>query len=279
MKVKICLLFLLTISIILPKAGFALDKTSTNFIISPPPVPWFEFRKEQVDLRLGGSFLSVSAEESEKGANDEIGIACMGINSAARYAFTDYLAVDAGINASGGREYKNNNLDIILFMLSVPVDLELQAFKSDRVSIILFGGFAYMGSYVYIGFWEGIPHQSFYSKYNIWASIYGPQAGIQAGISAGDFTFTPYFMFQRVTGSIDLDFYRGGELQNSANEKLKDFNILSFGLDIIYRPWKITLSSIFQQITAAKGNRDVQTIIIALSYDFQWGGREEKGVY
>ena len=45
----------------------------------------------------------------------------------------------------------------------------------------------------------------------------------------------------------------------------------SFGVDITYIPWNITLSSVFNQASAATQSNGYNTLYLALSYDFRWG--------
>lgn len=45
----------------------------------------------------------------------------------------------------------------------------------------------------------------------------------------------------------------------------------SFGIDVTYMPWNITLSSVINQASAAAQNSGYDTLYLALSYDFRWG--------
>jgi len=49
-----------------------------------------------------------------------------------------------------------------------------------------------------------------------------------------------------------------------------------YGLDIVFVPVNLTLSTVLQQIMASGDNKGIRTIIISLSYDFQWGIEEKK---
>ena len=227
-------------------------QSQSNLMISPPPVPWFEFVKGQKDLRLGGTYVSITGDESSSGANDEIDFTGVGLGLMGRYAFNDYLALDMGFNyIYVGGEVGKTSVDVWLW--SIPADLELQLVNKDRVGIILFGGVNKTWSVVDV---EGT---------SATVNLFGPQGGLEVAFKFTDFVVTPFFMIQKMSGTVEV---------NSKSYTISSFTTKAYGLDVVYKPWNLTLSGIFQQ-AATQSNQDYDTVLISLNYDFRWGGAEE----
>lgn len=238
--------------------------SQTNFMVSAPPLPWFEFEKGQWDLRLGGNYTSVSGKDSS--TNKDVSVEGGGVNFIGRYAFNDILAADFGfyfVGLSGGtRNPKTFNL--ALYMLMWNPNLELQLVHNDRVSWIFFAGPVWSftpGEFTSYNS-SGVATAS--NGFNIYLS--GPQFGTQLAIKASDFAFSPFVLIQSLSGSVFVHY-------PSSTSSVPTFTMTSFGIDVTYVPWNITLSSVINQASAAAQNSGYNTLYLALSYDFRWGGK------
>lgn len=232
--------------------------TQSNFMVSPPPLPWFEFEKGQWDLRVGGNYTSVTGKDS--GSGKDISIKGGGVNFVGRYAFSDLLAIDMGyyfFYIGGGIP---NVLDMAMYMNSWNPNLEMQLLKNNSVSwIIFFGG---MFSYTPVD----VTDRSTAAAAKYGASIYlnGPQFGTQLSVKAGSFALSPFVLLQSLSGTFSVT-------SPAYSASVPAFTMTSFGVDVTYIPWNITLSSVINQATAATQNNGFNTFYIALSYDFRWG--------
>ncbi len=242
-----------------------------NFMISPPPIPWFEFQKEQFDMRVGGTYFNMSGDVEEQGDKQKLKINGGAGSFIGRYAFHDRWAIDGGMGVFGGGG-SAGPADIGMAGLSVPLDLEFQAVKTDKISLILFGGLNY--SFFWTGIWltetsgDDIEIQAY-------ANQFGPQLGAQLSFKSDKVTVAPFFLWQRLSGSASADVYVNDELQNSGSSDLPATSFVFYGLDIVFVPINLTLSTVMQQILASGDNKGIRTIIISLCYDFQWGIEEE----
>lgn len=221
--------------------AFSLD----NLSLSPLPIPWFEFQEGQMDLGVGGTFLYATGTDIDVygGGGSFIG----------RYAFTNLLAMDIGMSIFGGGG-DAGDLGVGLFLMQAPVDLELQLVRTNSMALILFGGVMTSFGTLTIG---DVPAT---------LSQYGFQFGAQVSFKTSDFTFSPFFMIQSLGGTATVE---------GVSYSLDTVTVKTFGIDIVYVPWNITLSSMLQMMPAA--DTDVNIFTIGICYDFQWGGPSESG--
>jgi hypothetical protein len=227
--------------------GLQLSAEQDSFVITSPPIPWFEYAEGQKDLKLGGSYVSVSG--------DDISFEGLGVGLFGRYAFNDVVALDAGFNYIYiGGEVGTTNID--LWMWSIPVDVELQLFRTDSFALILFAGVNKTWMTLDV---EGV---------TVDADLFGPQFGAQLAIMFTDFVFTPFFMVQNLSGTATV---------NGKSYDVPSTTAKVYGFDIVYKPWNLTLSSVIQQATTTDSDRDYNTMIISASYDFRWEREPQAG--
>ncbi|MBL8034056.1 MAG: hypothetical protein JNJ69_10165 [Leptospiraceae bacterium] len=236
--------------------------TQANFSVSAPPLPWFEFEKGQWDLRLAGNYTSVSGKES--GTNKEVSVTGGGVSVVGRYAFNDYLAADFGYYfvGIGGGTTAPKTFNIALYMNTWNPNLEVQVIRNERVSWILFAGalWSFTPGELTTYSTSGVATGSY--GFNIYLS--GPQFGTQLSIKAADFAFSPFVLIQSLSGNFYVYY-------PSSTASVPAFTMTSFGIDVTYVPWNITLSSVINQASAAAQNSGYDTLYLALSYDFRWG--------
>lgn len=237
--------------------GAAGAATQSNFQVSPPPLPWFEFVKGQWDLRVGGNYSSLSGKDAA--SNTEVSIKGGGANIVARYAFMDRLAFDMGyyyVYLGGGVP---NVFDMSIFMNSWNPNLEIQLARNEYVSWILF--FGGMLSYTPVTLTDRTTSKA--TSYGAQIFLAGPQFGTQLSLKAGSFAFSPFVLLQSLSGTFSIS-------TPSYSASVPAYTMVSFGIDATFVPWNITLSSVFNQAQAAAQNNGFNTFYLALSYDFRW---------
>ncbi len=250
----------------------ALFAVEYNFMISPPPIPWFEFQEGQYDMRVGATYFNMSGDVEAEGDEQSLEINGGAGSMIGRYAFHERWAVDGGFSFLGGGG-SAGPADIGLAGFSIPLDLEFQAVKTDKVSLLFFGGLNY--SFVWTGIWYTTSGGTDY-EIQAYAHQYGPQLGAQLSFKTETLAIAPFLIWQQLSGSASADVYQDGSLVSSGSASLPATTFVFYGLDIVFLPINLTLSTVMQQILASGDNKGIRTIIISLSYDFQWGIEEKK---
>lgn len=235
-----------------------------NFQVSPPPVPWYEFNQGQKDLKVGATFLSLTGEVDDPEFGGDVKVYGGGGSAFYRYAFKDKFAIDAGGLVVGAGGDVGDLTTMEMMIASIPVDLEFQPINNERLSVILFAGFNFSWCSISIEYDAGED----WGKADLSTSMYGPQGGIQAALKVSDFVFTPFFMITRLSGDVSISAESNeGEFSGSAG--VPATTSYFYGIDIIYKPWNITLSSIIQQALSSGSNQGYKTYVFTISYHFQ----------
>jgi hypothetical protein len=260
---KFLLSIFLTAAIIFP---INLYSTQTSFQISTPPIPWYEFQKGQEDMKVSATGLYLTGKienEEEPAAGGDVSVTGGSGGCYYRYAFRDEFAVDAGGMALWAGGDVGNAAAMNMGLVSVPFGLEYLAMRTDNTAVIIYAGMNFTWLTLGIDIDTGTETGSL----DILTSMRGPQAVIQAAFKFTDFVITPFFMVTRLSGSATIDYEGGGE-SGSISTGIPSSTSFSYGLDIIYTPMELTLSSIIQQSMANDENNGMRTYIVTLNYHF-----------
>lgn len=260
---KLCFLFTI---LLLSSAAINTYAQQTNFQVSVPPIPWYEFSKGDKDLKVNATFLYLTGKIDDPNIGGDVTVFGGGVSGFYRYAFKDNLALDIGGQylQAGGDIGNSATMDLTLF--SLPLDFEFQLVKSNDYSVLLFAGYSFTWLNIGADFDDGTDNASA----DISSSMRGPQGGIQAALKYPEFVFTPFFMVTRISGdaALDLD-YNGSKM--SLTSGIPATTSFYYGIDIIYLPWETTLSSVIQQAMSSGDNQGFRTYILTVSYHFQPG--------
>ncbi len=237
----------------------------SNFQVTSPPIPWYEFSNGQKDIRAGGTALYMTGEIEDPDYGGEINIYGGGGSLFYRYAFRDEFAFDVGCTLIGAAGDIGDVAKMNIAMVSVPVDIEFQPVKSSKYSVILFAGFNFTWMSLGVEFDDGADSGSV----DMVTSIRGPQGGIEAAIVFENFVFTPFFMITSLSGNASIDYSDSSGSAFSASSGIPATKSYYYGIDIIYRPLGITLSSIIQQVMDSGENSGYKTYVMMLSYHFE----------
>ena len=219
-----------------------------NVVVSPPPIPWYEFNKGQVDFKVGGSLADITS--------DYAAISGAGINLTPRYAFADMFAVDFMFNYLFISAVMDDGSSADAHFLSWNPNLEFQVINTDKYNLIFFAG--YMWVMVPGTYWD-----SGGGTLGVTIHMDGIQFGGQFAYKAGNFSIAPFFLFQSMSGDV---------LVGDTWSDVPTQSVMTFGFDITWIPYGITLSGLLQSVTA---DSDMTVIYIALSHNFQWGAAEK----
>lgn len=232
-----------------------------NFQVSPPPIASPEFEAGQKEQKFSGTYVGMSGEGMD--------FTGLGVNFISRNAGSDTTAFDFSVGfftLGGSMEFGGFDGDMSMIMFPMSANGEYQAMKTPTLSLILFGGptLSFGFSRLYYE-WEVTWLDTAYTFADTLSTttiMYGVQGGAQLGATMGNFKFSPFAMMQSLQGSSTTS---NG---TSTSADIPAFTTISYGLDILYVPWDITLSSILQKASESEDNEAIDTTIIQLSWKF-----------
>lgn len=221
----------------------------SNFSVSPPPIASPDFEAGKGEGRLTAIYIGMKGQGFEMTGG--------GVNFIYRKAISDIIALDgsAGAIGIGGTAGSGQSAsDITVGVIPLSINIEFQLTKG----LILYGGLPYMFSAISIEI-PG-PSNDIFSD----TTLTGYQGGAQYGINTGDFKITPFVMFQSLGGKTTTTIGS----QQSTSTTIPSYTVTSYGLDVLYVPWNVTLSSLLQQAAKTGNNEAIKTTIIQLSWNF-----------
>lgn len=257
--------FLASFIFLIPAVLFS---AQSSYQFSPPPIPWFEFEKGQKDTRVGGTALYMTGKVDADEYSGDVKVYGLGGNIFYRNAFRDQFAFDAGASAVYASGEIGPAADMTLSLLSIPLGLEFQPIKTPEYVLILFAGFNLTWTNLSIQIDDGTDEADITMNSN----IKGPQGGLQFSIKKNDFVFSPFFMMTKLSGTADVKFKENGSTVFSGSVSVPSTTTKFYGLDIVYVPANITLSSLIQQISSSGGNKGFKTYVFCLTYNFHTPG-------
>jgi hypothetical protein len=252
----------------------SVSAVQSNFQTSPLPVSAPEFSTGKLDKKIAATYLGIS----ESGLH----LDGLGGNYIVRQANSDTIALDfsAGIFLMGGTmDTGASDGRGIVYAANVPmsVNYEYQAIQNELASLIFFVGptinlgissFKYnfknavVTGYVPPG--TGTVQDTMSTTST--SLLYGVQGGLQTGIHTGSLTFTPFAMLQFLRGSSSTSF---SSTNNSGSNSIDipEFTSMSYGLDVLYHPWQMTLSGMLQEVAKSGNNNEgFKSILISLNW-------------
>lgn len=171
-----------------------------NYSISSPPIPWFEFKEGQNDMRISATALYITGKAEELEGDTKIyGGGAGGIY---RNAFKDILAFDIGLTLVGASEQVADDVDMSMWLGTIPLDLEFLLVNNERIAIIGFIGFSF--TYNSISIDSKVPGSEF--TLDMTTSMKGPQGDVQVSFKLGDFTLSPFLILTKQSGDVDIDY-------------------------------------------------------------------------
>lgn len=252
----------------------------SNFQISPPPIAMPEFSAGKVDKKVSATYVGITGT----GLN----LNGAGANLVTRRANSDTTALDTSFGAflmSGTMNSGTSKGDLLVMNIPFSVNFEFQPVKNDNMALILFGGpmlslglssFKFQTQTQTITGWSGFTPIYGTTTDTMTSTtttlLYGAQGGAQIGINAGGFTISPFAMFQSQQGTASTTTSSSSSGSSSSSSSIPTFTSTSYGMDILYRPWNMTLSSMLQEAaksgSGSNSNEGFKTTIISLSWNF-----------
>lgn len=238
--------------------GVASAAQQSNFSVAPPPIasPYFEAGKGEGKFRF--TYLTISGQGMDLTGG--------GFDFVGRSAFSDKLAGDvaAGMLIIGADLAGGGTMTLVNIPISL--NLELQAYKGDVMSAIVFAGPAMIMTPGSMEMKVGTTTMTA----SIFNFLYGAQAGLQLGVKLGDFTLSPFAMAQSLQGTSTVTITVSGQSQSTTTD-IPAYTTTSYGADLMYTPWGLTLSSVLQEANKADNQTPgFKTHIYTLSFTKQF---------
>lgn len=216
----------------------------SNFSITPPPIASPTFIEGDSEMKFRGTIVSISGPD--------ISLSGAGADMVLRKAFSNEFAGDLqfgvfGIGGDIGSGIYQESVTMSMFQMAA--NLELQPFKTDTLNMIIFTGLTLSASLM-----SG-------DSFDATTSLAGIQVGMQLGLKAGDFHIDPFFMTTSQSGSATTSTSMGDYTAD-----IPAFTTTSVGLDIVYIPANLTLSSIIQQAAEQDTNSDYDVTIFQVAW-------------
>lgn len=112
------------------------------------------------------------------------------------------MAFDIGLTLVGANGQVADDVDMSMWLGTIPLDLEFVLVNNEKIAVIGFIGFSF--TYNSISIDSNIPGNEF--TLNMITSMKGPQGGVQVSFKLGDFTLNPFLMLTKQSGDVDIDY-------------------------------------------------------------------------
>lgn len=239
----------------------------SNFQISPPPIASPEFSAGKEEKKVTATYVGITGT----GLN----LNGAGGNLIVRDTWSEMTAKGVSVGAfymSGTMNIGTDKGDLSILNMPFSINIELQPVKNDNASLILFGGAGMSLGFSSLEYKYTLLGKTYTNTTTTNTFLYGLQGGAQVGIKAGDFTISPFGMVQSQQGTASSSSSSSAGGSSSTSVEIPAFTSTSYGLDILYRPWNLTLSSMLQEAaksgSGSSGSEGFKTTVISLSWNF-----------
>jgi hypothetical protein len=227
----------------------------TNIHVSMPPLIDPDMRYAQ---QISASYIRMHGERIDLNGID--------INTLFRKAISHNRAYNSTLGAAllgsylgGEMDIDTSKRDVSGVVLHGSYNLEYLVVKKPSSSLVLFMGMPLsFGNFIIETEKEDV------TMYNLMAGL---QGGAQVGFKIGDFIGSPFVMVNLMGGYRER--YDGGVyFENLNSGSIPIFAVISSGLEIIYLPFNLKLSGMYQRTFESGDNKPIDTSTIQLGISF-----------
>jgi hypothetical protein len=237
----VALSFPVIVAILAATSVFAANADNSSFSIAPPPIANPVFDSKEGDMKIRGTYLTMESNPTATGTS-QFKLKGYGIDIVSRKAFNSVLAIDGGI----GVTYLDGNMGggsaLTGMTMPITVNLEVQPVRTDVFNLIVFAGPQFSLSYMEVdtpGMYVSID-----------SYVYGIQVGAQMGFNIKDTIGIDVFgMTLSQSGTQDVYTSYG-----DYSYDIPSYTTTTYGLDFVYLPWGVALSSILQEAGKGESN-------------------------
>ena len=247
---KICLTFVLLI------VTQAVLLAGNDILVTPPPIPWFEFNEKQFDLRVSASYATIKGDDLDARGGS--------IGFLGRYGVSNTIGWDFGFSYIGGGGSGGTDTNIEIHNWTLSTNIEIQPIVGRKsVNLILFLGLSVPLTLNTI--WVGSTTVEAFSV------MYGPQFGMQLSLGLGPIEFNPFVKIQVITGSYSSTTWTSSDTRYRDGD-IETFTIPVVGFDLIFKSINLTLSSLLQ---FSQSEDKHETVLFSASYTFHWDNKSD----
>ena len=165
----------------------------------------------------------------------------------------------------------NIEMDMTLMVLNPQFDVEYQFIKKDKYSLIGFAGFSLPFYYGSVSGNMYVLGTTTYISVSMTSLSYTIPFGVQGGIYPHkDWTLMPFFFINwTLGGSVSTTSRVTGTYASSStstSDSMDSFMATSFGMDVVYEPWDLSLGSLLQSVDGGGEAGAIETTMFQLSW-------------
>lgn len=240
-----------------------------DYSILPPPIAWPTYPQGVTYLKARGNTFRLKAA----GASFAGG----GFDGVVRTAFTDVLASSVQVGLAGMKGDADQVLllsgggtsvhsDISLGEALLNVNAEVQLFRGERGNLILTAGpmMTLLAGSVDSTFLPGISPGILSDSGSTYTYLYGVQGGVVAGAVFGRFHIDGLAMLHHQQGKSRISW----SLLGDASFHVLSSTTTSYGIELVYLPWDLTLSAVVQERSAAGSSRGFKATLYQIAWTF-----------
>lgn len=242
-------------------AGFS------SFAISSSPLPTPVFGGYENDLKIGATYLQMKSSGSTT-AGREVKLDGYGITAAGRSAYSNQFALDyaIGVIYLNGDMGTGNVMKLDGVSVPISVNLEVQPYKNNVFNVIVFAGPAFSISSMTL---DNVPAvvrtTGVRDSWTIDSYLYGLQGGVQMALRLGDVHVDIFGMADRKRGTQDII----KTFSPNTSDSIPAYTTTSYGLDLLYVPWGLTLGATLQEARQRDDN-GTRTDIYSISWSHRF---------
>lgn len=237
----VALSFFVVVAILATTSVFAADADTSSFSIAPPPIANPVFDAKEKDQKIRVTYLTMESSPTTT-VSSQFKLKGYGLDIVARKAFNSVLAIDGGVGVTylDGNIGSGSNAGTLTGMtIPLTVNLEVQPVKTDVFSLILFVGPQFGISVMQIDY----PGMYISSD----SYVYGLQVGAQMGFNIKDTVGIDLFGMTLTQEGTQDTYISSAYYSDSISSDIPSYTTTTYGIDFVYLPWGVALSSILQE--------------------------------
>jgi len=241
----------------------AANPPSPEITIAPPPLAYPDYSDpDKFQGRAGATYINVSGTD--------VSITGLGGNITARKVLPKTSGgLNEGISFSGalvGLTGTVASSSVSGLATTVAGNYEIETWKGEAANLILFLGPQYNYTYVHVA--------ASGADVDVYAPLFGYQAGVQYTAQNGNFKFSPWFQYTHLSGTVSATVTSSASGRSQTEDSTVNVNSSALGLDFLHVPSAMTLSSLYQQQSG--GDTSLRTLILQFTWGFGEGVPKEK---
>ncbi len=241
-----------------------------DYSVLPPPIAWPTFPQGMTYFKARGTAFFIE--------DSGLSFAGGGFDGVVRTAFTDVLAASVQFGLAGMKGYTDQlvltpgttptavHSGLSLGEVLLGVNAEAQLYRGKRTNLILTAGpmITILTGSVDSMFFPSLSPGILSDSGTTYTYLYGVQGGVLTGAAFGRFHVDGFAMLHHQQGKSRISWSLAGE----TSFHVLSSSTTSYGVELVYLPWDLTLSAVVQQRSAAGASRGFRTTLYQIGWTF-----------